>query len=125
LWALGAAIAVATVCAWASPALASSTQEAILQDDNQLLYSSPEHVGHVLDQLVSLGVQRVRVSLIWALVAPRPRSIHRPRFDATNPAAYPAGAWQRYDTLVVSAIERGIGVEFNVTAPAPYWAAGR
>jgi hypothetical protein len=106
-----------------SPALASSTQEAILQDDNELLYSTPEHVGHALDQLVSLGVQRVRVSLIWGLVAPRPKSMRRPRFDATDPAAYPAGAWERYDTLVVAAVQRGIGVEFNVTAPAPYWAA--
>jgi hypothetical protein len=122
LWALVAAIA-ALGCAVPSGASASTTQGSILQDDNQLIYSSPAHVAQVLDELVALGVQRVRISVLWALVAPRPKSMHRPRFDALDPAAYPAGAWDRYDTLVIAAHERGLGVELNITAPAPYWAA--
>jgi hypothetical protein len=64
----------------------------------------------------------VRVSIFWATVAPNPQSRTRPDFDATNPAAYPAGAWDRYDQLVRLASQRGIGVNFNITSPAPRWA---
>ncbi|HWF24879.1 MAG TPA: hypothetical protein VG275_05500, partial [Solirubrobacteraceae bacterium] len=103
-------------------AAASTTQESIFQDDNQLVYASPSHVGQVMAQLAALGVERIRVSVIWALVAPNPLSSTRPSFDATNPADYPAGAWDRYDAIVTDAQSLGLGVDFDVTAPAPYWA---
>jgi hypothetical protein len=121
LRALAMACALTAVVAPAR-AVASTTQESILQDDNQLVYSSPDHVAAVLAQLASLGVERIRVSVIWALVAPNPTSDTRPNFDATNPAAYPAGAWNRYDVLVTDAQADGIQVDFDVTSPAPYWA---
>jgi len=104
-------------------AAASATQESILQDDNQLLYSSPSHVAEVLGEMASLGVERVRVSVIWALVAPDPDSRTPPQFDAANPAAYPPGAWTRYDDIVEDAQALGIGVDFNITSPDPDWAA--
>lgn len=122
------ALAVACLLALVlSPAraAASATQESVFQDDNQLIYASPAHVAQVLSQLASLGVQRIRVSVIWALVAPDPLSATKPSFDATNPAAYPAGAWDRYDVLVTDAHALGLGVDFDVTAPAPYWATKR
>jgi hypothetical protein len=105
-------------------AMASTTQESIFQDDNQLVYAPPSHVAQVMAQLASLGVERIRVSVIWALVAPDPFSRARPSFDATNPADYPAGAWDRYDAIVTDAQSLGLGVDFDVTAPAPYWATG-
>jgi hypothetical protein len=108
--------------AGAAPAAASTTQESMLQDDNQLVYAAPSHVAEVLAQLASLGVERVRVSVIWALVAPDPDSSTEPDFDATNPADYPAGAWDRYDILVTDAQALGISVDFDVTSPAPDWA---
>ena len=46
-----------------------------------------------LDQLKALGVDRVHVSLPWGSIAPDPQSHTRPTFDATDPAAYPAGVW--------------------------------
>jgi hypothetical protein len=64
----------------------------------------------------------VRVSVFWATIAPDPASRTHPSFDASNPAAYPAGAWNRYDQLVRLAQARGIGVNFNITSPAPRWA---
>jgi hypothetical protein len=73
-------------------------------------------------QLAHLGVDRIRVSVVWGLVSPRHFSTHRPRFDATNPAAYPQGAWDRYDFLVRLAQVLGIHVYFQLTVPAPYWA---
>ncbi len=106
-------------------AAASATQESLLQDDNQLVYASPSHAEAVLAQLASLGIERIRISVIWALVAPDPMSTTRPNFDATNPAAYPAGAWDRYDVLVTDAQALGLKVDFNFTSPAPYWATMR
>jgi len=104
-------------------AAASATQQSIFQDDSQLLYSSPSHVAQVLGQLASLGVERIRVSLIWALVAPDPNSATEPHFDATNPAAYPPGAWTRYDVIDQDAQALGLGVDFILTSPDPAWAA--
>jgi hypothetical protein len=122
--------ALAMACALAAAvgparAAASTTQESMLQDDNQLVYASPSHVKQVLTELAALGVERIRVSVIWSLVAPDPLSTTPPDFDATDPAAYPAGAWDRYDTLVTDAAAAGLSVDFNVTAPAPAWATQR
>ncbi len=116
------AVACALMCAQAAVALASNTQEGILQDDTWLIYSSPDKVLEGLKVMKLLGVDRVRVSVVWSLIAPKPNSSRRPRFDATNPAAYPSGVWDRYDTLVRLANEVGIKVYFLLTAPAPDWA---
>jgi hypothetical protein len=115
-------LAAAAVLLAPAVARAAWDQESALQDDNLLLYSSPATVGATLDTLKTLGVDRVRLTIKWSVVAPAPTSTTRPNFDANDPAAYPAGAWDRYDTVVRLAQDRGIGVNFNVTAPAPYWA---
>ena len=92
-------------------------------DDSQLIYTTPNHMAATLQTLASLGVDRVKVSLVWSLVAPNPNSRKRPRgFDATNPAAYPPGAWDRYDLLVRFAGEVGLKVYFILIGPAPQWA---
>ncbi|HEX2017250.1 MAG TPA: hypothetical protein VGN69_11190 [Solirubrobacteraceae bacterium] len=105
-------------------AVGSSDQESTFQDDKLLVYGKPTGVAQTLDLLRSLGVDRVRVSVFWSLIAPAPTSKRRPAFDAANPAAYPPGAWDRYDRIVELAHQRGIGVNFNLTDPAPYWATG-
>jgi hypothetical protein len=115
-------VAAAAVLLAPAAARAAWDQESTLQDDNLLLYSSPATVGATLDTLKALGVDRVRLTVKWSVVAPAPTSTTRPNFDANDPGAYPAGAWDRYDTVVRLAQERGIGVNFNVTAPAPDWA---
>src|SRR5205807_5424154 len=83
-----------------SPARASSTEVSMLLDDDELIYVSQQHMVHTLRTLHSLGVDVIKVSLVWQLIAPNQGSRHRPQFDATNPAAYPPGAWSRWDTLV-------------------------
>jgi hypothetical protein len=106
-------------------AYASANQESSLQDDQLLIYNSPEGTARTLDTLKGLGVDRVRVSVLWRLVAPDPLSRTRPAgFRAADPAAYPPGSWDRYDQVVTLARARGIAVNFNITAPAPFWATG-
>jgi hypothetical protein len=115
-------VVCALSCASPARALASSTQTSIMIDDDQLIYASPDHVAAELEQMASLGIEQVKVSMVWSLVAPDSTSTHKPNFDATNPAAYPPGAWDRYDTLVRLAGELGISVYFQLTAPSPTWA---
>lgn len=109
---------------WAAPgrALASPTQTSILMDDDQLIYASPAHVKSVMEQIAALGINTVKVSMVWSLVAPKASSTHKPSFNATDPNAYPPGAWTRYDTIVMLAQQLNLGVYFQLTAPAPAWA---
>jgi hypothetical protein len=97
--------------------------QSIFQDDNHLLYADRATVAATLDELKGLGVDTIRVTVEWAYIAPHPSSRAEPTgFDAANPADYDSGAWSRYDRVVEMAAARGIGVDFNVTAPGPVWA---
>jgi hypothetical protein len=120
--ALGVAVAV-VVLSSGGAGRAPHAPESIFQDDNHLLYSSRATVATTLDELTALGVDRIRLTIEWAYIAPDPTSRVAPAgFDAANPAAYPSGAWSRYDRVVAMAAARGIGVDFNVTGPGPVWA---
>jgi hypothetical protein len=97
--------------------------ESMFQDDRELIYSSTPTVAHTLDVLRSLGVDRLRLTILWAAIAPAALSATRPAgFDAADPAAYPPSAWAPYDRVLELAGARGIGVDFDVTAPGPRWA---
>lgn len=122
-----AAVAVVVAVAFALPArsLASDTQESILQDDNHLIYTTPQKMRETLGTMASLGIDRVKVSVVWWLVAPHSSSKQRPNFDASNPNDYTRlfpGAWNRYDQLVEAARQLGIKVYFSFIGPAPDWA---
>jgi hypothetical protein len=75
--------------------------------------------------LKRLGVDRVHVPLAWASVAPDASSPHKPNFDATDPAAYPASAWATFDTIVRDLKASGIGLDMAIDPPPPRWAEGR
>jgi len=105
------------------PAVASVNQESTFQDDNLLVFAEPGAVAQTMDKLKGLGVDRLRVSVFWRDVAPDGSKQAKPTgFDGTNPAAYPSSSWDRYDTIVRLAQQRGLAVNFNVTSPAPFWA---
>ena len=116
--------AILALAALPAAAPASPTQESMFQDDPLLVYAAPERVGRTLDRLAQLGVDRIRVSLFWRIIAPANDQAQKPAFDATDPAAYPAEHWERYDRLIRAAQARGIGVNLNFTSPIPRWAAG-
>ena len=121
---LVAALAAALLVA--APAGASRGQEAMFQDDAELVYPPRAQVARTLDTLQSLGVDRVRVSVYWRLVAPDADSNRRPSFGGGgqgDPAAYPRQHWKRYDDLVRLAYDRGIQINFNIGGPAPDWAS--
>jgi hypothetical protein len=103
-------------------ARADTTEPMILMDDQAFIYASPARVEANLEQAASLGVNVVKVSVVWSLVAPDPSSTTEPHFNASDPSAYPAGAWARYDRVVEDAKALGLRVYFQITAPAPLWA---
>lgn len=116
------AATAAALMATAAPAAASTTERSIMMDDNLLIYASPAHVEASMEQMLGLGVDTIKVSVVWSLVAPNASSRQMPSFDATNPNAYPRGAWARYDLVDELAHELGLNVYFQLTAPAPTWA---
>ncbi len=118
--AVGAALAVVGLGAAVPAALASHSQVSIIQDDGSLL----AHPAATLLEVRHLGVNMVRVSLRWSLIAPAPNSRRRPKFNASDPNAYPPRNWAPYDAIVRDANAEGIKVLFVLTGFAPVWAQG-
>jgi hypothetical protein len=109
----------------AAPASASRVQRSIFEDDQTLVLSSATIRERTLDDLATLGVDTVHSVVFWNKVAPAPLSTHRPAgFDGSNPAAYPAALWDRYDGLVRGANARGMDVLLSPSSPMPAWASG-
>jgi hypothetical protein len=104
---------------------AAAEQESTFQDDPRLVYGDDATVASTLDTLKALGVDRLRISLFWRVVAPAPADTVKPGgFDAARSETYPNDAWARYDRLLREARARGLAVNLNVTGPAPNWATG-
>ena len=115
------------MAASARPAEASSRQESIMQDDPKVVFASSDpELDRVFRVMRSLGVDRVRISVFWHLVAPSSRSRRRPWFGPrgpTWPGSYPAEGWRRYDRIVRLARKHRLGLLFTIVGPAPAWAA--
>ena len=122
--------ASSTAAAGPPPRTVTSTSmhplASMFQDDQELLYSPARTVARTLDALRELGVDRLRITVLWSAIAPGAGSRVAPSgFDAADPAAYPRGAWGPYDRVLELARARGIAVDFDLTAPGPLWAMGR
>lgn len=120
-----ALLLTAAALALPSPALASRGQESVFQDDPQLLTGSDSQIDARMATLQHLGVDRLRVSMLWRAVAPGQNSKTRPAFGAggaSNPGAYPTSSFFAYDRIVTLAARHGLQVYFCITGPAPLWA---
>src|SRR3954453_11121356 len=111
------ALACAAAAAAAPPAHASARApmyfdagSAAVRDDTR---------AATLDRLAGLGVHALRLTLVWADVAPAAGSATRPAFDAADPNAYD---WGGYGRLVDAAHARGWRVLVTFSAPVPRWA---
>ncbi len=87
---VGIALAVS-----APSALASRNQTVFFEAGKVLI--EPHKREHAFQQLEHLGVHALRVELYWSYVAPASGSNKRPKFEATNPAAY---NWTLYDWVL-------------------------
>ncbi|MBV9197843.1 MAG: hypothetical protein JO168_27215 [Solirubrobacterales bacterium] len=115
------AAALLAAAAFPTGAAASANQQSIIQDDPQLKANPVA----TLATFRELGVDRVRVTLNWSTIAPNATSRTMPaHFNASDPAAYPAGNWAPYDKIVRYATAEGLGLNFMIAGPAPRWAEG-
>ncbi len=104
----------------AAAASASKTQFTTVEAPSELLFSGSPDAA--LSTISDLGATAVRLQLNWANVAPDPDAKRAPSFNQTDPNAYPAGAWARYDAAIDGARARGLKVYLTLTGPAPKWA---
>ena len=117
--AIAAAMGALTV---ATPAHARAPIETILQDDAVLQYRSAAETGATMRRLRALGVDRVRLTASWSLIAPTPDLVRRPTFDAADPDSYPRANWRGLDQAVRLARAAGLEVMIDVAFWAPRWA---
>jgi len=104
----------------AAVASASKTQFTTVEAPSELLFSGSPDAA--LDTIKDLGATAIRIQITWSSVAPNPDATRAPSFNATDPNAYPAGAWARYDAAIDGARARGLKVYLTLTGPAPRWA---
>jgi hypothetical protein len=98
----------------ASAAQASDRQLLIVQDNSRVL----GHPDATADEFGSLGVDVVKVQLLWNDVAPAGR--RKPAgFDASNPASY---HWNTYPAAVNAIIAAGMRPYLSIGGRAPAWA---
>ena len=108
------------LAAFPAAASASSAQSMTFEAPRELL--DPGTRDRTLQEIRDFGVDRIRVLVYWKDYAPAATSKPRPAFDAADPNAYPAGAWDRLDGLFASAQARGVTVQLTLTGPVPRWA---
>ncbi len=117
--------ALLAIAAAAPTAPAHAAPRTILQDDATLLHRGPAVRDRALDELHALGVDAIRVLVVWRNHAPAPRSRRRPfDFDAGDSAQYPEGTFAQLDALLAGAAARGLDVILTPTGPGPAWASG-
>lgn len=97
----------------------------VVQDDAELLHRPAARIAATLDDMRDIGVDWVRITAGWSVIAPAPRATRRPAFDATDPDEYPAGAWDALDHVYESVHRRGMRMAIDIAFWAPRWAVAR
>lgn len=98
---------------------ASSSQFTTVEAPSELLSGTP---APGLDTIAGLGATAVRIQMTWSQIAPDATAKRAPSFNQTDPNAYPAANWARYDAAIDGARARGLKVYLTLTGPAPVWA---
>ena len=122
-------VLAALALAMLAPAVAraSSSQFSIMMDDDLLLYRNDAVRDAAMRQMKGLGVDVVRVTVLWSVVAEHANDTksQKKRFkhygNGASPAAYPKANWDRYDRLARSCKTLAIQCYFDVTGPGPKW----
>ncbi len=109
-----------------SAAHASANQLSVMMDDDNLVYRNDATRDATLRRMAQLGVDEVRVTVLWSVVADHARNTaaRDRRFrmlGADSPRAYPKLNWDRYDRLAKACVTLHIGCYFDVTGPGPAW----
>ena len=105
-----------------SQARASSNQESLFQEDANLQFVSDARRNKTLNELRSLGVDVIRVNVVWNDFAQGPKRRTKPRgFNPSDPNDY--RNLNVIDAIVLGARARGMQVMLTPTVPGPAWAS--
>jgi hypothetical protein len=99
-------------------AVASPTQQGLIEDERLMLQAGPAARAQALDDVAALGADGIRAVVRWRDIAPARRPA-----DPADPAAYPADRWAPLDDLVRGARARGLAVLLSPATPVPTWAS--
>jgi len=119
-------LVVVTLIALLLPAAgagASHSQFTMIEAPTEVLFSGSPDAG--LSTIQDLGATAIRIQMNWSLVAPSAGSSHAPSFNQSDPNAYPAANWARYDAAIAGARARGLRVYLTITGAAPKWATAK
>jgi hypothetical protein len=109
-------LALVLTAGMAAQAHAAAFELSVMQDDNYLIYSNASNRIVALNRMKAMGVDAIRVSVLWDAVAPKKKLKH-----GADPKAYRAANWDKYDDVVRAAQAYGIKIYFDVTFPGPRW----
>ena len=104
------------------PAQDAKAFETILQDDALFLHADEDGIRRALTRSRELGIDRIRVTAGWSVIAPDADSAQRPGFDAGDPGAYPPDHWRNLDRAVRLTHEAGLKPMIDIAFWAPRWA---
>jgi hypothetical protein len=113
-------LAVLAMLAVPAAAQARESQFTIFEAPTELLSDDAALRAQTLDEIHGFGVHWLRVVLCRHSVAPVPDHPGVPRFDETDPSAYPG--FGSYDRLIHEARARGMRILLTVSGPVPRWA---
>ena len=106
--------------------------DTIMQDDATFIYgASDDAVNAAMQKAHDLGVDRIRLTAGWSVLAPESDDDQKPNFDATDPDAYtkngwknydPIGHWEALDRAVRATVAHGMTPMIDLGFWAPKWA---
>lgn len=117
---------VVAVAALVAPGAASAgkNQLSLIQEDRELLGSSPgQDPAASMAEIASLGVDVLRTNILFYKVYRDPSARQRPAgFDAANPDS-PEYDWAKTDRLMQLAQQNGLRVLATISGPGPHFAS--
>jgi hypothetical protein len=119
------ALLVLVCLALPASAMAAPNQVSIMQDDDLLVYRDDATRDRAMERMKALGVDVLRVTVLWRNVARTVSTRDARRRDLRVSRNYGVRTWNRYDNLVRTAQRLGLRVYFSVTGPAPDYAKDR
>ena len=106
--------------------------DTIMQDDATFIYGpTDDAVNQAMQRAKQLGVDRIRLTAGWSVLAPEADEDTKPSFDATDPSAYtqngwkhydPIGHWEALDRAVRATVAAGMTPMIDIGFWAPKWA---
>jgi hypothetical protein len=115
------ATAAAIFAAASSPAQAKTSQFTLFEAPRELLSPDDALRTQTLDEIQALGVNYLRVVILWRSVAPSSGSSTPPAgFDSAAQDGY---LWAPYDRAIGEATARGMKVLVTISGPIPKWAS--